>query len=133
MMSKLFAILLSSLILLQSINIDTDDIMQLDELIEHAAFHKAEHGDDFFVFLSKHYGELKAEHSKKHQEEEKDHEQLPFQCQGHLLTITAFVLQQTFLETNLLLGLNNVEANFHYQTSMSTLHKKGLLQPPKQV
>ncbi len=130
-MSKLFAILLSSLILVQSINIDSGDILQLDELIEHAEFHKAEYGDNFFVFVSKHYGELKAEHSKKHQEEHKDHEQLPFQCQGHVLTITAFVLEHSLLETKSLEVSNGNETNFHYLTSLSSLHKKSLLQPPK--
>ncbi len=132
-MSKLFAILLSSLILVQSINIDSGDILQLDELLEHAEFHKAEYGDNFFVFISKHYGELKAEHSKKHQEEHKDHEQLPFQCQGHLLTITAFVLQHSFSDSNAIEASDFTEANFHYLASLSSLHKKGLLQPPKHV
>jgi len=46
-MSKLFAILLSFLILTQSLRIDYDDIIQMDELIEHAQFHKAEYGDNF--------------------------------------------------------------------------------------
>ncbi len=71
--------------------------MQLDELIEHAQFHKQEYGDTFFVFPSKHYGELKAEHSKNHQEEQKDHEQLPFQCHGHIITIIAFLPYQFIL------------------------------------
>lgn len=124
---------MSFLLLVQSINIGADDIMQLDELIEHATFHKVEYGDNFFVFLSKHYGELKTEHSKKHQEEQKDHEQLPFQCQGHLLTITAFVLQHSFTDSNAIELSDAKEANFHYLASMSSLHKKGLLQPPKQV
>jgi len=133
MMSRLMAFLLSSMILVQSVNIDSDDIMQLDELIEHAEFHLEEYGDNFFVFLSKHYGELKAEHSKKHQEEQKDHEQLPFQCQGHVLTIMDFVLQHSLLETKSLEVPDGNETNFHYLTSLSSLHKKDLLQPPKQV
>ena len=52
-MGKYFAIVLSFLVLIQSLNIGADNIMQLDELIEHAKFHKQEHGDGFFVFLSK--------------------------------------------------------------------------------
>ncbi len=130
-MSKLFAILLSSLILMQSMRVDYDDIVQIDELIEHAQFHKAEHGDNFLVFISKHYGELKEDHSKNHQEEEKDHEQLPFQCHDHIVTITAFVLQECFLGLETVRLLESNDSRFHYQSSMSTLHKKGLLQPPK--
>lgn len=130
-MSKLFAILLSSLILMQSLHVDYDDIVQIDELIEHAQFHKAEYGDNFFVFISKHYGELKEDHSKNHQEEQKDHEELPFQCHDHLLTITAFVIEEYFLDIEAAEFLEFKDNRFHYQPSQSTLHKKGLLQPPK--
>ncbi len=130
-MSKLFAILLSSLILMQSLHADYDDIVQFDELIEHAQFHKLEHGDNFFVFLSKHYGELKEDHSKNHQEEEKEHEQLPFQCHDHIMAITVFVIQERFSEIEVVELPELEDTHFHYQSSLSTLHKKGLLQPPK--
>lgn len=132
-MGKLLAILLASLILMQSLRIDYDDIVQIDDLIEHAQFHKNEYGDGFLVFISKHYGELKDDHNKNHKEEKKDHERLPFQCHDHILTITAFVLQDYFLEINATELLELKDNRFHYQLSKSTLHKKGLLQPPKLV
>ena len=116
-MSKLSAILLSSLILIQSINFSFDDVLQLDELIEHAQFHKQEYGDNFVVFLSKHYGELKAEHNEKHQEEQKDHEKLPFQCQSHVLTTTAYVLLDNEHDTEVELS-DSSESNFHYILSI---------------
>ena len=131
-MSKLFSILLSSLILIQSIQIGSTDLLQFDELIEHAKFHKQEYGDSFFVFLSKHYGDLKEEHSKKHQEEQKDHEQLPFQFQTQI-TNTAFVIQDSDFDTENPESSETNDPNFHYTTSLSTLHKEGLLQPPKQT
>lgn len=112
-------------------HIGWEDIMQVDELIEHAQFHKQEYGDGFFVFLSKHYGELKTEHNKKHQEEQNDHEQLPFQ--GQVLSLTVFLLQNSLLEVETLYTVDSTESNFHYRSSFSTLHKKGLLQPPKQI
>ena len=130
-MSRLFAIFISSLILIQSIHVDYDDIVQIDELIEHAQFHKLEYGDNFFVFLSKHYGDLKEEHSKNHQEEQTDHEQLPFQCHDHMMSITAFVLDKKFSELPEITFFETEESNFYYQASLSSLHKKGLLQPPK--
>ena len=130
-MSKLFAILLSFLILTQSLRIDYDDIIQMDELIEHAQFHKAEYGDNFLVFISKHYGELKEDHNKNHQEEDQEHEQLPFQCHDHIVTITAFVIQHNFLKIETVEFLEFKNNHFHYQSSISTLHKKGLLHPPK--
>ena len=132
-MSKLFAISLSALMLIQSFNLGTDDIMQLDELMEHAQYHNQEYGDNFFVFLSKHYGEQKAEHSKNHQEEQKDHEQLPFQCQGHVSTVIAFLPQQTPSYSDGIEILDTTEFNFHYFNFYSSLHEEELLQPPKQA
>lgn len=127
----MFAILISCLILTQSLRLDYDDIIQMDDLIEHAQFHKAEYGDNFFVFISKHYGKLKDEHRKNHQDEEKEHEQLPFQCHDHMVSITAFVIHKCFLEIETVELLELKDNRFHYQSSLSSLHKKGLLQPPK--
>jgi hypothetical protein len=84
------------------------------------------------VFLSKHYGELKAEHSKNHQEEQKDHEQLPFQCQVHVSSVIAFIYPQSVFFSNDLEILNTTEFNFHYLNFYSSLHEEELLQPPKQ-
>ena len=132
-MSKLFAISLSALLLIQSFNIGTDDLLQLDELIEHAQFHNQEYGDNFLVFLSKHYGELKIEHSKNHQEEQNEHEQLPFQCQGHVSSIIAFLPYHLPLYSDDLEILDTTEFNFHYFNFYSSLHEKELLQPPRQA
>ncbi len=132
-MSKLFAISLSTLMLIQSFNIGVDDFMQFDELIEHAEFHKQEYGDNFFVFLSKHYGELKVEHSKKHQEEQNDHEKLPFQCQGHISSIVAFLPFIPLNYSEEVVTLDTTEFNFHYFNFYSSLYEKELLQPPKQA
>ncbi|MGI9549767.1 MAG: hypothetical protein ACR2MT_01105 [Aurantibacter sp.] len=130
-MIKLVSIATSLLILTQSFNIHFDDIVELDELIEHAQFHSQEYGDNFFVFISKHYGELKAEHDQKHQEEREDHDQLPFQHQCQTASLSAFVL-------------NNMpeypagpeikvykSANYFYQASYPSLAQEGLLQPPR--
>lgn len=130
-MSRLIAIILSAFILMQSFNFGADDVLQLDELITHASFHKQEHGDNFFVFLSKHYGELKAEHSKSHKEEQTDHEKLPFQCQGHTITLSVFSPIYSFIDSDNLEFYNLIEYNTHYINLYSSLHNKELLQPPK--
>ena len=130
-MSKLCAIFLSCLILVQGTAIGLDDVVQLDDLIEHAKFHKQKYGDNFFVFLSKHYGELKDEHNKKHHEEQEDHEQLPFQYQGHTLSLMAFVVLPSDLGSDFIGDYNSKELNFHYSNSFSSLHKVKLLQPPR--
>ncbi|APY08578.1 hypothetical protein BWZ20_09810 [Winogradskyella sp. J14-2] len=132
-MNKLTAILLSSFILIQSFQISIDDIMQLDELIEHAQFHKQEYGDNFFVFLSKHYGELKAEHTEHNHKEQSDHEQLPFQCQGHYVSLLAIV-QSPFQPSSDTFEISpTTEANFHYLNLYASISNTQLLQPPRQA
>ena len=66
MVTKLFSIVLASFILVQSFNIHLGDILKFDMLLDHAKMHKSKYGDNFFVFLSKHYGELKESHKKQH-------------------------------------------------------------------
>lgn len=130
-MSRLITIVFSGLILIQSFQIGMEDLMQLDELFEHAQFHKQEYGDDFFVFLSKHYGDLKAEHSKNHKEEQSDHEELPFQCQGHSLVILAVLESTEFEASNQVDVPVSSKATFHYSNLYSLLNKEEILQPPR--
>lgn len=132
-MFKLTSIAVSLLILVQSFNVHIDDIIELDELIEHAQFHSDEYGDNFLVFISKHYGELKAEHSQKHQEEQEDHDQLPFQHQCQTALLSVFVVNQTSdypLEIDLVV---NRDSNYFYQASYHSLVQEGLFQPPRQA
>ncbi|PKA98509.1 hypothetical protein B0O79_2195 [Flavobacteriaceae bacterium MAR_2009_75] len=132
-MTKLLSISISLLILIQSFGIHVDDILVFDDLIEHAEFHSKEYGDDFFVFISKHYGALKAEHSTKHQEEKEEHEQLPFQHQCHTASISVFVLNQfnTYpLEIEMVVDR---DSNYFYQVSYHSLAQDGLFQPPRQA
>lgn len=131
MMVKLLSILMSGLILVQSFDIAVNDIMQLDELIEHASFHSEKYGDNILVFISKHYGELKEQHNKDHQEEEKDHEELPFQNHCSCSSITAIVTAPSFLDLNSLNAPECTVANFNYLEPISSPHAKGLLQPPQ--
>lgn len=133
LVSKLIAIVLSGFILIQSFHLGAEDLLQIDELIEHAQFHKQEYGDSFFVFISKHYGELKTEHSKNHQEEQKDHEQLPFQCQGHSTTIMASLPHNNCNAFGVFDIISISESDFYYLNLYSSLHEKELLQPPKQA
>jgi hypothetical protein len=101
--------------------------------MEHAQFHKQEYGDNFFVFLSKHYGVLKVEHNKNHQEEQNDHEELPFQCQGHVSSVIAFISQNLQSYSGDLEILDTTESNFQYLNLYHSLLDKELLQPPKQA
>lgn len=127
----LFSILLSTIILLQSFGLSANDLVQLDELIEHARFHSKEYGDTTLSFLSKHYGELKASHDKEHQEEKEDHEQLPFQSQSQISSITACVLNTQKEEFKTPEFSEFKEHSFYYQVPSSSFHSEGLLQPPR--
>lgn len=132
-MLRLTALLLSLFILIQSANIHIDDIFELDELIEHAQFHAEEHGDNFFVFISKHYGELKAEHNKEHEEEREEHEELPFQQQGQTAFLFAFVLNEITDYPLEIKGFTKQDPNYFYQNSYHSLTQEGLLHPPRPI
>ncbi len=109
------------------------DIAQFDEFIEHAKFHSEEHGDNILVFISKHYGELKAEHQKNHQEEEKDHEKLPFNHSSgsNAVNTIAFFMDSFKSDFQIPDFTATAESNFYYQVPVSNLHEKGLFQPPR--
>ncbi|MDX1783225.1 MAG: hypothetical protein R3361_03620, partial [Aequorivita vladivostokensis] len=78
-MKTILAISLSFLVLVQSAGLGVNDILLLGRFVEHAEYHSENYGDDFFNFVEKHYGSLKMEHQKNHNEEDEEHEELPFQ------------------------------------------------------
>ena len=131
-LSSIFSILLSVVILSQSFGLHANDIAQLDEFMEHAAYHSEQYGDNVVVFISKHYGELKADHEKEHQEEKEDHEQLPFQHQSHISASTAFIINPQIAEFKTTEFSEFNTHNFHYQASSSSCYLEGLFQPPRQ-
>ncbi|WP_297764437.1 hypothetical protein [uncultured Muriicola sp.] len=131
-MTKLLSILAALLILIQSFNISYGDIAQLDELLEHAAFHKKQYGDNLFVFISKHYGELKEDHHKKHAEEHEEHENLPFQhnsCTHHI--VNALVLFPNSITREKYEVNSRQGDDFYYLQSDSSGHQSGVFQPPR--
>ncbi len=132
-MVKIASILVAFLLLFQSLNIHFDDIAELDELIEHAQFHANEHGDNFFVFISKHYGELKKDHEQQHQEEKEEHERLPFQHQSPTFFSPVFVLCQNGLNTDFVEEINYPAANYHYFMTYHSLYQDRPFQPPRQA
>lgn len=132
-MLKVNSIAVAVLILFQSLNVHFDDLVELDELVEHAQFHAEAYGDNFFVFLSKHYGELKADHSEKHQEEREQHEQLPFQHQCQATSMFSFVLNHSTDDSLAVYMTIDRSPNFYYQAFYRSLAQEGLLQPPRQA
>lgn len=133
-MTKLVSILAALLILFQSLNVSFADVVQLDEFLEHAAFHKKQYGDNLFVFISKHYGELKDDHNKNHKEEHEEHQNLPFQhtsCTHHL--VNAFVLfPDIFSKQKIEIRTVNSDCFFYLQGDSSGF-QSAVFQPPRRV
>lgn len=129
-MTKFFSIFISFLILFQGLNINLDEFTQIDELVEHAFYHAEEYGDDIFVFVSKHYGKLKEDHNRTNDEEQREHEQLPFnhQCSPNFATV--FILEVVELPG---VGIDPVgsKTKFYYQEKNSSFEKTNIFQPPK--
>ncbi len=128
MLTKLFSILLSSFILAQSFNINLNDVSKLNELKEHMQFHSSNYGDNIFTFFSKHYGDLKENHTENHQKE--DHNKLPFDHSYGLNYTTIYILQKiNIFEVNEITRFQT--SNFHYQESYTSIEKSDIFQPPK--
>ncbi|MDX1766517.1 MAG: hypothetical protein R3294_00600 [Arenibacter troitsensis] len=130
-MSKLFSIALSVLLLFQSFNLDMVDVAQIDDFLTHAEFHKQKYGDNLFVFISKHYGELKAQHDLEHSEEKKDHEELPFNHQTCSHFSTAFVMNGADFMVPKTPQVADTTSNFFYQESYCQIENSDIFQPPK--
>jgi hypothetical protein len=132
-MQQVVAILLSAILLMQGISFNTSELEKIDALLEHAKFHQDKYGDNFAVFIDKHYGNQKASHSKEHGEEQSDHEQLPFQQAAPLLIQTAILNDSGIvnLPSTVITDLQN-ENYFYEQLHGSTLVME-ILQPPKHI
>ena len=130
-MVKVLSLMLSALLLLQSANPDVDDVLQLNDLMEHARFHSDKYGDSFLTFLSKHYGALEQDHKQTHQEERSQHEELPFNHQACNHPALFFVLTGKPLPTLRSVNMVATPANFFYQDSASSFEQFEIFQPPR--
>lgn len=127
-MAKLFSILFSTLILLQSFNVNPEDFSKISVLMEHASFHQENYGDSFLDFISEHYGSANIEHGAEHEE----HDELPFKHEHqtcHHSTTTFTLIGIDFEIKNQI----HVEAstNFFYKESHSFFEKPSVFQPPR--
>jgi hypothetical protein len=130
-MVRLLSISLSFFILFQSFNIHLNDVLELDELVEHYQFHSETYGDSFLVFLSKHYGELKTEHHQKHQEEQQEHEELPFQNACTTISLLVFMeYNNSEYGSRTEIAIKRTDS-FHYLASYTSLWGDGPFQPPR--
>ena len=125
-MNKILAIILSSIILAQSMSFDLCDIDKMPNLINHFVCHiKA--GDSFSEFLDMHYGSL----TKKHNGEHKEHEQLPFkhhQFDTHVQFMFVICNNNYPVKTTF---FKNTERYFSYKEPFTKLFTVNFFQPPK--
>ena len=87
------------------------------------------YGDNFFEFLSEHYGEEMISHQDKHRE----HEDLPFKDDHHMFshTNTSFTLFESITHTFYSPSPIEVPLNFFYTEPISLFEKPSVFQPPK--
>lgn len=126
-MYKTIAILLSNLILLQSLNIGLEDFSKIKVLVKHAQYHQETYGDSFIDFLVEHYGNDKYV-AKNH----KEHKDLPFKQDSlnHNHLPSVFTLNTTVFELKRNIAVR-VQQNYFYKESYSLFEKPSVFQPPK--
>lgn len=130
-MRTLVTISLSFLVFFQSVGIGVSDVFLLTDLVEHAKYHYEEYGDDAFAFFEKHYGVLKDEHQKIHQEEKSQHENLPFQhvnCNHLLAEVVVFGYEFSLKKSVVSYAAS---PHFYYQDLYSFIERASIFQPPK--
>lgn len=132
-MTRLVSIVLSLTVLLQGLHLSFSDMVQLDELLEHARYHEQQFGDNFITFLSKHYGEQKEDHNRQHSEEKEQHEQLPFQHSPQLCGTYTFIAKQSVPELEVFPEISEGKAVFHYLPLGSASYESGIFQPPRRA
>ncbi|MCK5401618.1 MAG: hypothetical protein KAJ28_08280 [Flavobacteriaceae bacterium] len=127
-MSKIIAILYSSLMLVQSFNIGFEDISKLNTLLTHVSYHQENYGDSFFDFLEEHYGNGEYQHGSNHEE----HDELPFKHshQTCLDIHSSFTLNTTYFDVEYH-SFIEIPLNFFYKESHSLFEKQKVFQPPK--
>ena len=128
-MSKIFVVIYSLLILIQSFNINIEGISKFNALLEHAKYHQEVYGDNFFEFISEHYGEKMASHQNKHN----GHENLPFKDNHHMCSHihTSFTMFAPITYTVYSQTITEIPIPFFYKQLFSSFENPAIFQPPK--
>lgn len=127
-MIKFATLLLSNLILLQSINIDVNTFTKVKVLLEHAHYHQEKYGDNFIEFITEHYVENEFLTTNHH----KEHKNLPFkqnsQNLNNILFDFSFYKPSIQVKDKVTLYL---KPRYFYKEPHSIFEKKAVFQPPK--
>lgn len=125
-MNKVVAFILSLTVLFQSFNFDINDLQKIPTLVNHLSCH-FEEGDSISEFVSMHYGST----TKSHEEEHKEHGELPFKHEhvdSHFQL--AFVIQVNQFPIEIIENSHDTK-NFNYREPLTSLVVQNFFQPPK--
>lgn len=124
-MLKLSAILLSQLMLFQSMQISVIDLSNLPNLIEHAQFHKQQYGDSFLDFVMEHYAECQGE------QQHSEHKNLPFKNKINQVQQPILLAFTNKLSSEEHIVVEESTPNFFYKTPSTDSVQHRIFQPPK--
>lgn len=125
-MNKIAAIILSFIILFQSLSFEIQDVIKIPTLVNHISCHLND-GDNLADFFEMHYGNQSDVHKSDHNE----HKELPFKHQhldSHFQLAFVVCFQQYPFQIIEPIPENN---NFNYNESLTTLVVHSVFQPPK--
>ncbi|MAD96430.1 MAG: hypothetical protein CMB99_03795 [Flavobacteriaceae bacterium] len=126
-MKKILSILLTQLILIQSLQIGFDDFVKIENLLEHAQYHQEQYGDTFFEFLMEHYAD--DDHPIVEHEEHKD---LPFKKDANHLNQAPIMIAFQAVKYDLAQQSNQQKkGSFFYKEPVTESSHSIILQPPK--
>jgi hypothetical protein len=130
-MLKVATLFLSFLIFSQSLSGYATSLGEVHTLMDHVQLHSEEYGDNFVVFLSKHYGELRIQHLKDNHDKKGDHEKLPFTHHNCSHTIVAVKEKAPIVSISRPISSADSSSNFGYSNLYSLIAVSGIFQPPK--
>jgi len=127
---KLSALILSTVILLQSITFSTSAIVEIANFVEHYNLHKQTQHDSFVEFISKHYGDMKNQHNKDQSSKHHNHQRLPFN-NSNATHLFVGVIDINFDYELVVDRSLDYLTNFRYTDGVSTYNPLDLIQPPR--
>ena len=130
-MLKSVAIFLSVILMSQGLFANFFELEKMDALAEHAKFHQEQYGDNLATFIDKHYGDLKDQHFKDHQEEQSDHERLPYHISTPFVNQAVFLFDQSITRLKVDFLVKSEKANFYYNQLYKSLLISDILHPPR--
>lgn len=129
-MNAILSIGLSLSFLFHGFTFSPRDIINIGNLVEHARFHVDTYGDNFEIFLSKHFGELQEEHNSEYQKEN-EHEKLPFSHHSNLHYLIELVLLPSDFSSLKVVSGSDSSSNFYYTETYSSIRESKIFQPPR--